>query len=222
MAPPSRRPFPRWPSFGVLLLGAAYLTLRWDAIPERWVIHWGLRGEPNGWATRTPLGVYGILVLPLVLVAINEVGAAMRRSRASSDASGAGASMRGASLDFARIATFGVAIMTTFLAVVLPLGPRMPPPVLLSLAIAPLIACLLAAGARLNATLRAVREREGAAKVEGYHSVYYANRNDSRLWVPKVTGMGWTINFSHPLAWPMFLLLLAVPIVAIALSAAAR
>ena len=62
----------------------------------------------------------------------------------------------------------------------------------------------------------------GREPLEGHHALYYANGNDRRLWVPKVTGMGWTINFSHPLAWPMLALLLAVPIVAIVLSAAAR
>jgi uncharacterized membrane protein len=34
--------------------------------------------------------------------------------------------------------------------------------------------------------------------------------------------MGWTINFSHPLAWPMLVLLVAVPIAALVFSATAR
>jgi uncharacterized membrane protein len=42
------------------------------------------------------------------------------------------------------------------------------------------------------------------------------------LWVPKPSGMSWTINFVHPLGWPMLVLLLVVPIAAVALSATAR
>jgi uncharacterized membrane protein len=41
--------------------------------------------------------------------------------------------------------------------------------------------------------------------------VFYFNKNDNRLFPPKPNGMGWTINFSHPLAGVMlvaFVLLL--------------
>jgi uncharacterized membrane protein len=219
MDQPSRRLFPRWPSFGVLLLAAAYLTVRWDSIPARWVIHWGLRGEPNGWATRTLPGVYGLLALPVVFIAINEAMAAIRRGR---NAVGAESSMRLATLDFVRIVTFGLTVMTALFAVDLPLGPSMPLPALVALAVAPLLASLVAGGTRLAAALRSAREGARGAKVEGYHALYYANGSDRRLWVPKLSGMGWTINFSHPLGWPMLLLLLAVPIAALVLSATAH
>jgi uncharacterized membrane protein len=216
-----RRPlsrWPRWAPFGVVLVAAAYLTARWDSIPARWIIHWGARGEPNGWATKTLPGVYGLLALPVVLVVVNEV---IARNRPGHQAAFDPA-MRVATIDFVRIVTFGVTVMTALLAVILPLGPSLPLPALLSLAVAPVVVAFAAGGARLAATMRRVRAGGGGAKLEGHHALYYANGNDRRLWVPKVTGMGWTINFSHPLAWPMLALLLAVPIVAIVLSAAAR
>jgi uncharacterized membrane protein len=48
----------------VLILAsvALYLRMHWDSIPERWPIHWGIDGQPNGWADRTPRNVYGPLV----------------------------------------------------------------------------------------------------------------------------------------------------------------
>jgi uncharacterized membrane protein len=211
--------WPRWPSFAVLLLAAAYLTVRWDSIPARWIIHWGARGEPNGWATKTLPGVYGLLALPVVLLVVNEAIAGNRQGR---QAVAFDPAMRVATVDFVRIVTFGVTVMTALLAVILPLGPSLPLPALLSLAVAPVVVAFAAGGARLAAAMRRVRAGGGGAKLEGYHALYYANGNDRRLWVPKVTGMGWTINFSHPLAWPMLALLLAVPIAALVLSAAAR
>jgi len=37
--------------------------------------------------------------------------------------------------------------------------------------------------------------------------VFYVNRQDPRLWVPKRVGYGWTVNFAHPAAgWVMALL----------------
>lgn len=219
MDQPSRRSFPRWPSFSVLLLAAAYLTMRWDSIPTRWVIHWGPTGEPNGWATKTLPGVYGLLVLPVALIVINEATAALRMRR---DAGPSGSRVRAATLDFGRIMTLGVSAMTALLAIVLPLGPRLPLPALISLIVVPLLVALAAGGARLATTLRELRQRGHGDKVEGYHALYYANANDRRLWVPKLTGWGWTINFSHPLGWPMLLLILAVPIAAVVLSATGR
>jgi uncharacterized membrane protein len=41
---------------------AAYLNSRWADIPERFPIHWGLDGRPNGWSLRTPAGVYAPLL----------------------------------------------------------------------------------------------------------------------------------------------------------------
>lgn len=31
--------------------------------------------------------------------------------------------------------------------------------------------------------------------------VLYVNRNDPRLFVEKRSGLGWTFNFAHPIAW---------------------
>jgi hypothetical protein len=31
--------------------------------------------------------------------------------------------------------------------------------------------------------------------------VLYVNRNDPRLFVVKRSGLGWTFNFAHPIAW---------------------
>ena len=219
MDQPSRRVFPRWPSFAVLLLAAAYLTMRWDSIPPRWIIHWGPRGDPNGWATKTIVGVYGLLVLPVALLAINEAVAAFRLS---DDASPSALRARIATVDFGRIMILGISAMTALLAIDLPLGPRLPLPALMSLIVVPVLVALAAGGVRLAATLRELRERGHGDNIEGHHGFYYANANDRRLWVPKLTGLGWTINFAHPLGWPMFLLVLAVPIVAVVLSATGR
>jgi uncharacterized membrane protein len=38
----------------------------------------------------------------------------------------------------------------------------------------------------------------------------YHCENDPRLVVPKRLGFGWTLNWAHPLAWPMVVLVVAV------------
>jgi uncharacterized membrane protein len=38
--------------------------------------------------------------------------------------------------------------------------------------------------------------------------IFYVNPDDPRLWVEKRLGVGWTLNYAHPSAWWMTLLLL--------------
>lgn len=32
-------------------------------------------------------------------------------------------------------------------------------------------------------------------------AVFYFDQNDPRLWVPKRTHLGWTLNFAHSASW---------------------
>ena len=52
---------------------------------------------------------------------------------------------------------------------------------------------------------------------EHWHGViFYHNRNDPRYFLPKRTGLGWTINFAHPGAI-VLLILIGVAIVSFSL-----
>lgn len=54
----------------LLFLGgvAAILALRWRAIPERFPVHWGMGGQPDRWADRSAVAVFGPLVAGTALV----------------------------------------------------------------------------------------------------------------------------------------------------------
>jgi uncharacterized membrane protein len=41
--------------------------------------------------------------------------------------------------------------------------------------------------------------------------VIYNNPNDPAIWVPKRTGLGWTLNFAHTRAYVYLLLLISIP-----------
>ena len=47
---------------------AALLALRWDGIPARFAVHWGLDGRPDRWAERSAPGVFAPLVLGAALL----------------------------------------------------------------------------------------------------------------------------------------------------------
>jgi uncharacterized membrane protein len=72
--PGGRARLPRWTllalvPFVLLAACAVYLAVHWSDIPARFPIHWGAHG-PNGWASRTFLGVYGSLIFAAGMAAV--------------------------------------------------------------------------------------------------------------------------------------------------------
>jgi uncharacterized membrane protein len=37
---------------------------------------------------------------------------------------------------------------------------------------------------------------------------FYFNKEDSNIFIPKVSGFGWTLNWSNPIAWLLILAIL--------------
>ena len=218
---PTRSPFPRWPSLAVLAAAAAYLAVRWDSIPARWIIHWNAAGRPNGWSEHSWLGVFGPLFLAGAIAVFFELLGAITSRRSVTGA--AMVAVNAATRDLLRAVTLGLCLVFGALAIDLPLGPRLAPGVLVALLAIPIGVTLAIGTARIAEALRQVRSAGHGAKVEGYHALYYSNPKDQRLWVPKLSGMGLTINFAHRWALPMMAILVGVPIaIAIASVLASR
>ncbi len=45
----------------------------------------------------------------------------------------------------------------------------------------------------------------------------YSNSSDPAIWLPKRSGLGWTLNFAHTIAWVYLAAILIVPILLITL-----
>jgi uncharacterized membrane protein len=198
-----------WKPFAVLGAAAAYLTLRWDAIPPRWAIHWDLAGRANGWAQRTPLGVYGLIALGGGIIVFTEVVAVLA-SRRGRDVMLE--PLRAAALSTVRTVTVATSLLLAFLAVDLPLGPHLPPLAMVGLSLAVVGPAIAIGMVRLSRAKNRARSLGASESLEGYHGLFYSKGTDVRLWVPKRYGVGWTVNFAHPLAWPTMLLLVGVPV----------
>jgi uncharacterized membrane protein len=114
----------------------------------------------------------------------------------------------------------GLAIMMAGLALWLPLArPRSSLPIVL-FALGVVGASIALGSIRFGRATRALKA-QGVPGLEGYHGAYYKNAKDDRLWVPKISGPGWTLNFAHPWAWPVLILMVAPVLIAVGLSIAA-
>lgn len=54
--------------------------------------------------------------------------------------------------------------------------------------------------------------------LEGWNGVVYSNAKDPRLWVPKLSGFGATLNFAHVRAWLILGAILVLPVGAVVVA----
>ncbi|MFZ0787811.1 MAG: DUF5808 domain-containing protein [Candidatus Acidiferrales bacterium] len=225
---PEPTPMPGgWPlqfsPFAILAVTAAYVALNWSHIPDRFPVHWAASGSANGWSTRSPLGVFGPLLF----------GAAVMGAVAASSyvALHYGRPVRGSAArsvagDFAREMGVFLLSLEFFLAVIfafvglLPLmGNHNPGIIPILVATVAMLAALIFAMARLakhHAHVHAHAAESPTDTLDSDHwklGVFYANRDDSAIFVPKRFGIGYTLNFGHGAAWVIMALTLLVPVV---------
>lgn len=187
-APPAARGgLPRWMllavvPFVLVAACATYLQVHWDQIPPRFPIHWGAHG-PNGWSTRTFLGVYSPLILGGGLAAV--LMAAGLMGYYGSHRAKAGEIMLRAMVGvgcFLGLIFSGVAL--------LPLGfPSM---------------VLVAAAPLFGLTLIGVL----VLTVSGDPDEPEASEPGPPLFVPKKIGWGYNFNFANPYSWAILATLL--------------
>ena len=166
-------------------------------------------GQPNGWATKSVAAAALPLAIGFVIWLLLEATAAWiaRAGRAKA----VPREMMAVQAVVVRATGLAVSLLIGGLAVGLPLlRPRSPLPIVIAawIDLGLVLGLAIAWGTRRVRRLRAA----GVAIPEGYGGLVYRNPNDSRLWVPKLAGIGRTINFAHRLAWPVMIALVGLPL----------
>jgi uncharacterized membrane protein len=177
--------------FIVLLCTSLYVRAHWAEIPERFPIHWGIDGKPNGWSARTVLGVFGPLLLAFAIQA-TLVGIAAftlyssRRTR-----------MMAATMKVLVATAWFIALLFSIVTLT-PLMPG-PPPIWAILAgVAAFVAYVIWLTAK--AASEPSDEPPTSEEFWKWGQVYY-NPDDPALFVEKRVGIGYTLNFAHRAAW---------------------
>jgi uncharacterized membrane protein len=196
--------------FAILAIGAVWLYLRFDQLPARIPIHWNWRGDPDGFVSRTLLGaalplLIGTLICALMLV--------MQHGLRRNTPRGA---LRAPSIRLVFAGEYLAALVCVASLAASVTGGRLLWPAL-ALGFGGAVAML---GYSLIVTRRAPKEplRNPAA----WRGIFYFDRDDPALFVPKRIGVGYTFNFGHPGAIVMAVLILLVPLLAAAAAILAR
>jgi len=197
--------------FVLMLATALYLYLRWDQIPERFPVHWGIDGQPNGWSVRTPMGVFGPMLIGLgVMAAIAVMTYGVLHHARVIRVPGSSSTK----YDFAHriglmLVAVGYFIAVMFsLAGLLPfMGNPGPVPVLIVTIVMLATIFPLAAWVNQGRAHPVTTHAPGAPLGDGTRDqdwkwgMFYYNPDDAALFVEARFGVGYTINFGHTSAW---------------------
>jgi uncharacterized membrane protein len=193
-----------WLSLFVLVAATCVLGSMYDRLPERWVTHWGLGGQPDAWSHRSMGSVFWPLLLGAAMWLISETCARIVVRRVHDDR--------------ARVRLFRVVRATALIPVVilaatslwLPLGTPSSPLSLIVFSMAVVVAGVLLVH-RLASGASALSEAGTPAKGRG---LFYNDPADERLWVE--TSLGFALNFGHPEARRLAGVLLLPPLLILA------
>jgi uncharacterized membrane protein len=194
----------------LLLLAAAFVAFHWSAIPVRFAVHWGIDGQPNGWANRSLPGVFqtvavGLGVYLTMLFSVWQMG---RQARGS-------AAMRVYTGRLLLAGSYLIACVFAGLTITLPFGASWGRPGILALVITSAIALFVAgafvSGLRLRAAERVAAPDASAADARWLGGFVYFNPEDPAVFVEKRLGIGYTVNFARPSAWIYLVILVLFP-----------
>jgi uncharacterized membrane protein len=208
--------------FLILAMIFLCLGLRWDAIPARIPVHWGVSGRPDGWAAKSPISVFGTAAIGLLICSFLAVlWCAMAHGVRRIHSAGP-RGMR--ETRFFRAISFFMLGMEYWLALLMGLlslaalrpNPEAPLPAFLPILLGQtlLISTIFFIGYRAGqggwrwGTAAEGQMMPADSVVVGDRTpdecwklgLFYVNRDDPALFVEKRFGIGWTVNLANPRA----------------------
>lgn len=210
--------------FAVLGAMGWVLADRWESIPERFVVHWDGRFQPDRWAEKDPLAV----ALPLLIGAmLCSLMLALTAWLERSDRWAAPAPGDAAQLPRRRRA-IGWVLLGSNLFLALVMAAVAASPLIQSPREARLFVVALVAGSILVPLILLViwflifgkyffspRPAANDPRRENRYwkgGLIYYNPRDPALWVEKRVGIGYTLNMARPAAWGFLALVLLLPV----------
>lgn len=117
-----------------------------------------------------------------------------------------------------RVVSLAVAVFMALLAVPSTWLPGLDPRGVIGLGIAIILAAIGWAVWSLKSVHGHLERAGQLGGLEGWNGIIYNNPQDPRLWVPKISGYGTTLNFAHRRAWVILGTILALSLGVAALS----
>jgi uncharacterized membrane protein len=210
--------------FALLAACASYLGTHWQQIPARLVLHWGAHGQPDRWAPRSLGTVFlPVLAAAVILLALTLILYGMAHWLRPIYAGGLQGQhesrYRRTASTVLLVMEYWIAVLFSWLAIrpLLPASLQRPPAAigmlagLIAVAGTAVLMWLGQGGSRISSPRRPDSDstRPVGDRTEDRFwklGVFYFNRNDPSVMVERRFGIGYTVNFAHPVAWVIILL----------------
>jgi len=216
--------------FAILAGVALWLQFHWEQIPDRFPVHWGIDGKPNGWATRSFSGVFGPLIIAASICATMLLLAygILHWTRRINVRGGPGQSeirFQHTGLSVLLAVEYLMALLFGWVGT---LALRGPAPMVSPLAV---LVPTLAVTVLMVVVL--IRTGQGGSRLPEYQSIlspaaapvgdrtpdrywiagmFYFNKDDPAIFVEKRFGIGYTMNFAHPASWIVIGVVILLPL----------
>jgi len=210
---PERKPSALVQAGPFAILAAAFLWLRShrDRLPEMMPVHWNARFEADSFVPRdSPAAALPLMVGLLVCLMLLAFQAGLRRSAPPSP-------LRASTLKTLLVGEYFSALVCCGVLAAMATEGRLLKPVL-ALSLLGVLALL----ALVWIGLRRI-PREPVRNPSAWRGgLFYVDREDPALFVPKRSGLGYTFNYGHPAALPLTLIFLVLPLAVLAAVAFLR
>ncbi len=230
MAPARATLLGGWPlqsiPFLVLAAVAVVVGLHWTDLPARVPVHWNLIGQADRFVEKTPAAVFTPIVMAAVMCGLMMITAMgllrSRRVRATGDAAPGEASFRRITTIVLLVAELLIALSVcrAGLQEIFPSSGLDRGLIVMTIGGLAVVAFLVVLMVRLGqggsrrAPLAAGEAPVGDRTPDSAWilGMIYVNHDDPALFVEKRFGIGYTLNFGHPLAWVLIGLLVGIPV----------
>lgn len=225
--------------FALLAASAIYLGMHWHQIPARLALHWDVHGQPVRWAARSLGTVFlPLFIAPVVLFVMTLLlyGIAhwLRPIYAGGIQGEHESRFRRTASTILLAVEYWIAVLFSWLAI-RPLLPtslqRLPAmvamlPGLIAVGAIAVLMWLGQGGSRIASAQQSASDPPGQVgdRIEDRFwklGVFYFNRSDPSVMVERRFGLGYTVNFAHPVAW-VFILLPVLTVIGITTTIAVR
>lgn len=203
-------------------------SLQWDSIPQTLVTHYDINGVADGFSEKSLRSVFELNFVQLVLLLLFIFGnVSIRMSKQSLDPSNPEQSLV-KQLRFRKIMSlflWGLSLIVVIFmgliqgSILYEWSTKVMITAAIVLPIA-LVASILILTVYLSRK-KLIQQTDPSHQEDNYWKagMFYYNPEDPAVFVSKRVGLGWTVNFAHPVSWFIIIGILLIPIVPIVISA---
>ncbi|MDY0406870.1 DUF1648 domain-containing protein [Virgibacillus sp. 179-BFC.A HS] len=219
-----------WFAIGfIIAIAMVILSLvKYEQIPDKFPIHYNLRGEPDGWSDKSLRSVLSMPIMQVYLSALFLfINVIISKSKQQISAADSEQSLRQNIIFRRRWSLFTIimgnglvaSMSLVQLSMLYNMSAKLPGIVITGFAIASVLGAIVLSittgqgGSRVTVKSAKSGDPQKIDRDDDRYwklGMFYFNRNDPAIFLEKRFGVGWTNNWAHPLSWIFIIVIIGL------------